>query len=214
MRQFLAIAVVALFQADAAVVLDRIAVVVNDRVIKDSDIRREIRMTSFLNGDPLDFSDQERRKAANRLIDQALIRREIQLARYPQATPEEIKNLLAQVREQRFLSDAAYKEALERCGITEEQLRSHLSWQIAVLHFVEQRFRPGVLVPDEEVENYYEAHRSEFQAPGEAKAVALSDVRETIENRLAAERVNKLFFSWLEAARKETRIQYREAAVK
>ncbi len=47
-----------------AVIIDRIAIVVGDSIVKDSDINRDIRVTSFLNGDPLDLSDKARK--ANR----------------------------------------------------------------------------------------------------------------------------------------------------
>ena len=67
----------------SAVIVDRIAIVVNDRVIKDSDISRDIRIIDFLNGDQLDFSEAARKKSAQRLIDQQLIRREVQVGGYP-----------------------------------------------------------------------------------------------------------------------------------
>ena len=62
-------------------IIDRIAIIVGKQVIKDSDITREIRLTSFLNTDPLDLGPGARRRAANRLIDQALIRNEMRLGR-------------------------------------------------------------------------------------------------------------------------------------
>jgi hypothetical protein len=130
----------------SAVIVDRIAVVVDDRVVKDSDITRDIRITDFLNGDPLDFSEPARKKSAQRLIDQQLIRREVTVGGYTKATPEEADNFLDSIIKQRFQGNhSEYEAALQKYGITGEQLHAQLVWQITVLHFIEQRFRPAVM---------------------------------------------------------------------
>lgn len=206
-------ALAGLLVANAAVTLDRIAIVAYNRPIKDSDIDRDIRVTAFLNGDRPDLSLAARKQAASRLIDQALIRREMELAQYGEATPAEIQGMLAQIRK-RFGSQAAYTAALARDGITDTQLKNQLGWQITVLHFIEQRFRPGVMVSDQDVETYFEKHASEFRRKSGGKAVSVADVRDDIENQLAGERVNQEFFSWLEQARKEAQIKYLEAELK
>ncbi len=121
------------------------AVVAGTRVIKDSDIEREIRLTDFLNGDKLDLSPAARRKAAQRLIDQAMIHREVDLGRYSPPTAAEVDAFLQQVRKQRFKDEAQFRQALRNYGIT-KRFEAQVRWQIAVLHFIEQRFRPAVLV--------------------------------------------------------------------
>ncbi len=64
-------------------VIDRIAVSVGYQAITESEIELAIRITSFINGDKPDLSPQSRRKAAERLADQMLIRNEMKLSRYP-----------------------------------------------------------------------------------------------------------------------------------
>ncbi|HVW11144.1 MAG TPA: hypothetical protein VHC90_21310, partial [Bryobacteraceae bacterium] len=73
----------------AAVVLDRTAVVVGNRAIKLSDVDRDIRVTSFLNRTAIDTSPAARRKAAERLVDQSVIRDEISTGDYQRATDAE-----------------------------------------------------------------------------------------------------------------------------
>jgi hypothetical protein len=214
MRGSVMVAALLCFGAEAAVVLDRLAVTLDNRAIKDSDINRDIRVTSFINAEPLEFTNEARRKSAERLIDQMLIRAEVQVAQYPEATPEEVEKFLDQIRAKRFTSAAAYAEALKRYGITEEQLRKHLAWQLTVLTFIEQRFRPGVLVSDEEVEKYFQENRVKFRQTADAKTVMLEDVRDEIVEQIAGERVNHEFFDWLERARSRANIRYREAALK
>lgn len=190
-------------------VLDRIAIVVNKQIIKDSDIERDIRLTALLNGDRLDLSPAARKQAASRLIDQTLIRREMEVAQYPPAKPEEAEQMLDRLRKQRLSSDNLYNAALEQYGITNGQLRRQLEWQTTVLHFIEQRFRPGVMVSDEDIEFYFKHHPSEFRRAG-VKPVTLADARDAIEQQLTGERVNQQFFSWLEQSRKEAAIKYLE----
>src|SRR5262249_49424474 len=60
--------------AGRAEIIDRVAVVVGNRVITESEILREVRLTAFLNGAPLDFSAASKRKTAERLVEQRLIR--------------------------------------------------------------------------------------------------------------------------------------------
>lgn len=187
--------------AMSAAIVDRIAIVVNDQVIKDSDIERDMRITDFLNGDQFDFSEATRKKAAERLIDQQLIRREVQVGGYPKATAEEVGDFLKSIVKQRFQdNDGEYRAALTSYGITEPRLLGQLTWQITVLHFIEQRFRPAVLVSDEDVDKYVLEH-------------AIED-RDAARERLTEERVNGAFEEWLDGVHQKAEIEYHEAGLK
>lgn len=180
-----------------AVIVDRIAVVVSNRPIKTSDIDRDIRMTQLLNEEPLDFSPAARRRAADRLIDQMIIRREIEVAGYSAADPKEAARLLVEVKRQRPNLSAD----LKRYGVTEDQLLRQLRWQLTVLQFIEQRFRPGVLVTDDEIRQHSGGRRL---PPAQ---------RREIENRIAAERVNEQFDAWLKQAREQVNPEFMTGAV-
>ena len=210
MSRRLAAALSLCLAAQAAVLLDRIAVVVANRVIKDSDIDRDLRVTAFLNGTPVPTGPAARRGAASRLIDQALIRREIELAQYPEASPGEVRGMLAQVRAQRFPTDAAFTGGLAKAGLSEAQLRDQLAWQITVLHFIEQRFCPAVMVSDEDVRKYFTEHAAELRRTAGAGPFTLDTERGHIEERLAGEQVNKQFFAWLDEERKAAKVKYLE----
>lgn len=191
-----------------AAIVDRIAVVVNDRVVKDSDIERDLRLTDFMNGDKLDFSEAARKKAAQRLVDQQLIRREVQVGGYPKAGPEEAETFLKSIVKQRFQdNESEYQTALERYGVTAAQLQAQLIWQITVLHFIEQRFRPAVLVTDEDVGTYRVEHASLFKGQNP------EDASQAARERLTEERVNDAFEHWLDGAHKRATIEYHEAGL-
>jgi hypothetical protein len=186
-----------------AVLIDRIAVIAADRAIKDSDIQREIRVVSFLNKEKPDLSATGRKGAAQRLIDQTLIRRDIELARYSVADPKEVDHLYQQVGG-RYGSPQAFQSALRQAGITDDELRRALTWQVTVLRFIEQRFRPTTTVSEQEARNYYQQHRASFQNATFAQA------RPRIEDVLRGNEINEAFEAWLEQTRSNTRIRYLE----
>ena len=64
-------------------IIDRMAVSVGNQVITEGQIDEEIRLTAFLNHEQPGASVTERKKAAGRLIEQALIKRDMDLSRYP-----------------------------------------------------------------------------------------------------------------------------------
>src|ERR1700757_886212 len=102
-----------------AEIIDRIAVVVGNSVITESEILREIRLTAFLNGEPLDFSPITKRKTAERLVEQRLIGNEITASLYGLPSESAAQEMLKQIKD-RFPNPAAYQEELRRVGITED----------------------------------------------------------------------------------------------
>jgi hypothetical protein len=191
-----------------AVIIDRIAIIVGNSVIKDSDIDRDIRITGFLDAEPLDFSAAARKASAGRLVDQVFIRREIRIGDYPTATLQEADQQLAALRKQRYRSNQAFQEALQRYRLSDLDLRAQFQWQLTVLRFIDARFKPAVLLTDEEIDKYRREHAAALarEHPNAPEEELRSDIRDV----LTGERVNKLFFAWLDQQRQDTKIQYRE----
>jgi len=134
-----------------AIILDRVAIVVGRRAVKASDLDRDLRCSQFMNGEPLNLTADAKRKVADRLITQELIRQEIMNGGRSEASEQDVNAFLQQTKTDRFKgSDSQFRSALARYGLTEEQLRHYLRWQLTVLRFIDQRFRPGVLVTEED----------------------------------------------------------------
>ncbi|HTX36984.1 MAG TPA: hypothetical protein VME43_18270 [Bryobacteraceae bacterium] len=196
----------------AQVVIDRIAVIVGKSVIKLSDIERNLRLTEFLNREPLNVSVQDRRPAAERLIDQQLIRNEIATGGYTRASDADAEGLLKRLEQDHYAGSATRLDAaLERYGLTENELRREFLWQLTVLGFIRQRFQPGVDITDQQVETYYNQHLAELKReyPRENTLAALTP---QIRDLLTGQEVNKEFDDWLAQARKRTQIEYRQGA--
>jgi hypothetical protein len=154
-----------------AVLLDRIAVTVGKDVITERAVDREIRMTAFLNGTPVDLSPESRKQAAERLIDQGLIRHDMQLSEWPQPEASEAAKLLAEFKQQHFGgNDAAYRQALERYGITQAELEQHLLWQLAALRYTDFRFQPGIPAPTKALRQHLEQQTQARSAANAAES--------------------------------------------
>lgn len=195
------------------VIIDRIAIVIGNSIIKDSDIDRDLRVTEFLNGDPLDVSNAARKKAASRLIDQVFIRREIEVGDYPNATLKQTDEQLDKLKRQKFKTQAAFEQALRHYGISEIDLRTQLQWQLTILAFIDIRFKPAVQVTDEEIEKYYKEHAAALRREHPGKST-LEDLREGVRNIIAGEKENQQFFGWLDEQRKDAKIQYPEVSLR
>ncbi len=191
-----------------AEVIDRIAITVDQQVITELQLDEELRVTAFLNNQPIDRSPEARRPAANRLIQQLMVRQEIELRHYPGPRPADIKLYFDQIRKS-FSSGTGFNESLKQYALTEEILRRHLAVQLATVQFVDVRFRPDLDISSSDIEGYYRREISKWQTehPG-AQPPTLAQSRESIRNVLASERTSEALSTWLQERRKQMSIAY------
>src|SRR6185369_236100 len=109
-------------------IIDRIAASVGNRVIALSDLDRAIRVSAFLDGAQPDFSPAAKRAMTERLVEQKLIRRELDTSRYPMPDAAEVDPVLAAFREKSFRTEDEYRRALTERSITEQDLKDELMW--------------------------------------------------------------------------------------
>ena len=143
-------------------------ITVGNQVITESQIDDEIRVTAFLNREKLDLSAEARKQAAGRLIEQALIKREMDLSHYPLPEPSDAGESLQSLKAM-YSSEADFQNALQAYGITEDELTRRLWWQFTLLRFIDFRFRPGIQVPDADVQAYYQQQVSEWEQKGSSR---------------------------------------------
>lgn len=207
---FLLIAIAGLLKS--AVVIDRVAVVVDKRVIKQSDLERDLRLTEFLNRQPLNLTSEAKRKSVERLIEQTILREEIARGGYRWASESEAKTMVDRFRQDQFAgSDVALRAALTRYELDEMKLEAQFLWQLTVLRYIDQRFRDGALVSDEDVRKYYDQHLAQLKRenPRDSTFVALEPkIRQTLEG----ERVNQNFAEAMIRARQGSQIRYVKGA--
>ncbi len=195
-------------------IIDRIAVSVGNQVITTSGIERQIRAVAFLNGATPDLSPTARRAAAERMIEQKLIQRELDTGRYVSPGPEQVAPLISQIQNERFGGNAAeFNRALAAAGLSLDDLREEILWQQTLLAFIDSRFRPLVQVSDDEIREYFEkVVKPAAQAANPGVPVDLEDYREKIDETLAGPRVDEEANRWLKEMRSRTAITFNEEA--
>jgi peptidyl-prolyl cis-trans isomerase SurA len=199
--------------ASSATIIDRVAVSVGNRAIAASDIVREIRIAAFLNGVKADFSSSTRRSTADRLVEQTLVRMEVETSRYPAPTGAEVQTVLDQFKKEHFADDAAYQHALTDYGITEQDVLIELTWQRTLLSYVDIRFRPAVQVSDQEIQDYFQKTvKPAAEAAHPGRQPSLDENRDQIEETLASLKEDDELNRWLAQAKQRYEIVYHDEA--
>ena len=209
-RFVLALASVLLLHGE---IVDRIAVSVGNRVITASDLDREIRVTAFLDGKQPVFSPATKRATADRLVEQQIIRRELETSRYQMPSAAEVEPVVQKFQRDHFKDAADYERALAAAGISDRDVKDELLWQRGLEWFIGARFRLGVQVSDQEIQDYFEKTvKPAAEAAHPGAPVALDDYRQAIEETLAGPRADQQLDDWLGEVRKRTGILYHEEA--
>lgn len=196
-----------------AEVIDRIVITVGKQVITESQITEELRVTAFLNHAALDLTLPERKKAGARLIEQALVRREMELNRYPDPSPADVNTSFEALRAM-YPSDQEYQKELRDYGITEESLKRHLLWQLTLLRFVDFRFRPGIQLLDTDVQAYYQEQRSQWQQKGVQPIPSLDEARDQIEEILTQQRIDQSLDRWMSDVQTQVTVRYLDESLR
>jgi hypothetical protein len=179
--------------AVAAGVIDRVAVVVGNRVITESEVLLEVRLTEFFNGQALDLGADQRKAAAERLVDQQLIRNEMQIGGYPMPVESEGDAVLRKFRQDNYPGIPAFRAALENHGLTEDEVKRHLLWQAAAMQFTDLRFHMTMAA----------TATAQTEPAADRSQSADRSVDTTVEDQMEV---------WLKEARSSTRIQFKKGA--
>ena len=200
----------ALFALTAgAEIIDRIVASVDTRVITQSEIERQIRVTAFQDAIHPDLTARHRRAALETMIDQKLIQRDLENGRYPLPDPAELNPIIELFKKDHFASAEDYTRALADYKITDEDFRDLLLWQRTLLSFIEMRFESGVQVTDQEIADYFEKNVKPVEA-----AARLEDYRDRIESAIVGERIDQEAAAWLKRAHERYEIVYHPEALK
>jgi hypothetical protein len=200
-----------LISAAPAEIIDRIAVTIGDRVITEQQLIHEIRIAAFLNRNTPDLSAAAKRAAAERLIKQELIRREMESTHYPMPEKGEADPLEQQIVGQ-YGGEAKYVAGLQEYELTRDDVHEELWWQLTTLRFIDYRFKPAVNVPRAAIESYYNQQVGKWKAQGQREIPSLADSHDSIERILTAEQVDHALDAWLGEARKQLNVSYRKDA--
>lgn len=179
-------------------IIDRVAANISRSVILDSEVVEEARVEAFIQGAEPDLTAANKRKILDRLIDQFLIRRELEFTRFAPASDQDIEPLLKQITD-RNRDYARYR-------ITPELLKKHVAWTLNMLRFVEYRFAPAIQISPAEIEREYRRRLPEWKD----KAPPLDEIRPELEKLLIQSHVDAALDRWLGEMRTQNDIVYHE----
>jgi len=190
--------------------LDRVVAIVNKQLILESDVNQEMRFAEIQpfriarGGTPYE-------QAMNRLIDRTLVYQQALEQQLEPVTDEEVDAELEQLKKQLSecqiykcsATENGWKEFLSQYGITEQEMREHWRQRMTVLHFIEQRFRSGASITDQQISEYYEKTLvPEVKARG-GTPPPLEQISSRISEVLLQQQVSAMLQDWLKSLREQ-----------
>jgi len=201
----------ALCAAIAADVIDRIVATVNGHIILQSDWDSEVAFESFMDARDVDrIGDEQRKAALDHLIDQALLRQQMQSPEFRHVSEQDLSSRVTEIRKQytgAASDDHIWRGVLARYGLTETDLKDHIALQFDVMRLVDSRFRSSIQIDSKTVESYYNQQLLPQVRQKGAKAVPLSEVAPKIKELLTQEKMNQMLTAWLQNLRSSGEIK-------
>ena len=205
--------------ADGAQPLDRVIAVVNHQVILASDLDLEMRIVRLL---PIsDSSGVTEAKALDRLTTRALIEQQIILEdpHGLEVDPAEVTANLAELRQnvpackrRDCVTNAGWAAYLTTLGLTPERVNEYWARRMAVLAFIERRFRSGIRIAPEEIQKYYrETLAPQYPAPSDVPP--LDKVSSRIQEVLLQQKVTALLNDWLKSLQDQGQVEILDPAL-
>jgi len=155
--------------SSAKELLDRIVAVVNDDVITQSELDRQLApiyqsyKQQYKGNKFFTEMGKARRKVLNQMIEDRLVLQEAK-AREVRVTQQEIDRKVDEFK-RRFQTDADFERFLDRQGITMTKLRGKYRDILAIQKIQQYAVKSRVVVSPLEAKRYYEEHSDEFSSP-------------------------------------------------
>jgi parvulin-like peptidyl-prolyl isomerase len=197
-----------------AVQLDRVVAAIGANIILESDVRMEMRLSTL---EPLQVlpGEDTPARALRRLIDRTLILEQMKVQQQPVTTPpaqvtQAIETLRRQIpgcSRRRCETEKGWDAFLQAHDLTAELVRERWSQRMAILRFIDMRFRAGIRISNEQIASYYSRTLIPALAREHEPAPPLADVSPRIREILLQQQVSSLFQGWLASLRDQGNVQ-------
>ncbi len=198
--------------AGKPVVLDSVVAIINGEVLLESDVEQERRFESL---QLLPAGENTDTRAAEHLITRTLILQQMkeQVSNLPAIPDADLNQSIAELKKQlpgcqnHCQTDAGWVSYLADRGLTPAAVQARWRQRLLVFNFLNERFRAGVRVPEDQIQAYYQKELvPQFQAKHE-KPPSLKRLQPRIEEILLQEQVTKQIDSWEQTLRQEGSVQ-------
>jgi len=192
--------------AFAGEVVDRIVATVDHHAIVQSEWDDAVRFECLMADRPVAaVTSEERRKTLDRVIDQALLREQMEASSFPRASADEVVARIREMREQNaaWKTDNGWHRALSAYGLTDDDVTERVAMQLDMVHFIDMRFRPNIHIDPRNVEEYYVGQLlPELRRSGAAQ-ITLQEASPKIEEVLVQQRMDEMLTAWLRNLRQQ-----------
>jgi peptidyl-prolyl cis-trans isomerase SurA len=202
------------------VVLDRVIAIINGDVLLQSDLDQELRF-GVLEPFQVPAGQDTPRRATRRLINRTLILQQMKEQQQlginitdaeVQQGIKDMRENLPQCRKYHCTTEEGWKAFLAANDLTEDQVEDRWRQRLAILRFIDIRFRTGIRISQPEIHDYYvksivPVYQKENEKPPTQETLA-----PRIQQLLLQEHVNELLQDWLKSLRDEGSVQILDPA--
>ncbi len=194
----------------ASETVERVVVVVNGRAILLSEWESAARLEALLAARRVATSTEERRAVLERLVDQQLLRTELERSNLQRVTTQEADAKIHELQKEfpGAETEDGWKAVLTRYGVSRQELQDAVAFQLDTLRFIDARLRPTAQADQASVEEYYrETYLSSVRKTG-GKPQPLNEVSGNIKEILAQQKMGDLTTTWLQNLRAQSDIRW------
>lgn len=194
--------------------LDHVVAMIGSNVILQSDVELEMHLAAL---EPLRILPGEDTPAAalRRLIDRTLILEQMKQQQQPVTTPEpevaksidELRKQIAACAKYHCETEQGWEAFLKANDLTPELVEKRWSQRMAILHFIDLRFRSGIKIPQDQVTAYYQKTLVPALEKDHEQPPPLAQVAGRIQELLLQQQVSGLFQDWLGSLRDQGNVQ-------
>lgn len=199
---------------DQPVQLDHVVAMIGSNVLLESDVEQEMHYSAL---EPLQILPGQNTpdQAMRRLIDRTLILDQMVQQQQPTVTPtSEVDKSLDELRKQipdcaKFHCETAqgWDAFLKRNDLTANGVEKRWNQRMAIMSFIDLRFRSGIRISQEQIATYYQKTLVPALQKDGQKAPPIADVSARIQEILLQQQVSGLFEDWVSSLRDQGNVQ-------
>jgi hypothetical protein len=195
--------------ASGFVPLDHVVAVVNGEVLLQSDVDAEMQFAVL---EPFRGPGRDTRQAAmRRLINRALILQQMKEQQFKanisdadvERSLTALRAHLPQCAQYNCATAAGWKAYLAANDLTEQEVRAHWKQRMAILKFIDARFRTGIRISEASVADYYSKSVAPVFERQHEKTPSLKELSGRIQEVLLQQQVSAQLQDWLKSLRDE-----------
>ncbi|MGD9157511.1 MAG: SurA N-terminal domain-containing protein [Desulfobacteraceae bacterium] len=157
---------------------NRVVAKVNDDVITLFELNNMIEELTGKTSEELQSENEEeffniRKLVLERMMDDRLEKQKIKELEL-EASREQIDRYVENIKQERKMTQEDLIAQLEKEGMTYEKYREKIKDNLEHSNLVDREIREKMIISEEQINEYYESHKKEYEKPGEAHIAIIS----------------------------------------